>query len=79
MRYMQFPAYTVLGGGRTRCMLYSVYDVLGVWCTRCQRLIMVWREREGWLNFVFLGDGRVQDEKERDEKRWGKSSRETGT
>jgi len=40
---------------------------------------MVWREREGWLNFVFLGDGRVQDEKERDEKRWGKSSRETGT
>jgi len=28
---------------------------------------------------VFLGDGRLEDEKKRDERRWGKSSRETGT
>jgi len=35
---------------------------------------MAWREREVWLNFVFLGDGRGEDKQERDEKRWGKSS-----
>jgi len=40
---------------------------------------MAWREREVWLNFVFLGDGRGEDKKERDEKRWGKSSWKTGT
>jgi len=28
---------------------------------------MAWRDREGPLNFVFLGDGRVEDDKERDE------------
>jgi len=28
---------------------------------------------------MFLGDGRIEDEKERDERRWGKSSSETGT
>jgi len=28
---------------------------------------MAWGDREGWLNLVFLGDGRVEDEKERDE------------
>jgi hypothetical protein len=27
---------------------------------------MAWRDREGWLNFVFLGDCRVEGEKERD-------------
>jgi len=32
---------------------------------------MAWRDREGSLNFVFLGDGRLEDEKERDERRWG--------
>ena len=26
---------TILDGCCTRCMLYSVYAVLGVWCTRC--------------------------------------------
>jgi len=31
-------------------------------------MIMAWRDREGWLNFVFLGHGRVEDEKERDER-----------
>jgi len=40
---------------------------------------MAWRDREGFLNFVISGDGRVEDEEESDEKRWGKSSRETGT
>jgi len=29
-------------------------------------MIMAWRDREGWLSFMFLGDGRVEDEKERD-------------
>jgi len=32
---------------------------------------MAWRDRERWLNFVFLDDGRVEDKKERDEKVWG--------
>ena len=31
-----------------------VYAVLGVCCTRCQLMIMSWRDREGWLNYVFL-------------------------
>jgi len=31
---------------------------------------MAWRDSEEWLNFVFLGDGRVKDEKERDESQW---------
>jgi len=52
-------------------MLYSVYAVLGVCYTRCQLTIMTWRDREGWLNFVFCDDSRVGDEKERDgEWRW---------
>jgi len=42
-------------------------------------MIMEWRDREGWLNFVFLGDGGVEHKKERDQRRWGKSSWETGT
>jgi len=29
---------------------------------------MAWRDREGWLNFVFLGDGRVEHKKERAEE-----------
>jgi len=32
---------------------------------------MAWRDREGWLSFVFLGDGRVEHKKERDQRRWG--------
>ena len=35
---------------------------------------MAWRDRERALDFVFLGDGRVEDEKERDERRWEKIS-----
>ena len=38
---------------------------------RCQLMIMAWREIEGEHNFVFCGDGRVVDEKERDGgRRW---------
>jgi len=47
-------------------MLYSVYAVLGVCCTRCPLMIMTWRDGEGLLNFVFYDVGRVMDEKERD-------------
>ena len=57
---------TIFGGCYTRCILYSVHVVLDVCCTRCQLMIMVWRDREGWLNFDFCDDGRVVDEKERD-------------
>jgi hypothetical protein len=35
---------------------------------------MAWRDREGSLNFVFLGDGRIEDRKERDERVRGNSS-----
>jgi len=76
---MQYAVYAVLSVCCTWCMLYLVYAVLGVYCTRCQLLIMAWRNRERWLNFVFLGDGRIEDVKERYEMRWGKSSWETGT
>ena len=33
--WMLYSVYAVLGVGCTRCMLYSVYAVLGVCCTRC--------------------------------------------
>jgi len=32
---MLYSVYAVLGVCCTRCMLYSVYTVLGVCCTRC--------------------------------------------
>jgi len=47
-------------------MLNSVYAVLSVCCSRCQLMIMAWRDGEGWLNFVFCDDASVVDEKERD-------------
>jgi len=53
-------------------------SILGWFCTWCM-LHSAWRDREGWLNFVFLGDDRVEHKKERDQRRWGKSSWETGT
>jgi len=76
---MLYSVYAVLGVCCTLCMLYSVYAVLGVcctWCmlyllnacTRCQLMIMAWRDRGGLLNFVFCDDGRVVDENERDER-----------
>jgi len=48
------------------CMLYSVYDVLGVCCTRCQLMVMAWWDTEAWLKFVSWVDDRVVDHKERD-------------
>ena len=52
-------------------ILYSVYVVLGVCCTWCERMIMGWRYRERWLIILFCDDGRVVDEKGRDGKwRW---------
>jgi len=33
--WMLYSVYAVLGVCCTRCMLYSVYAVLGVCCTRC--------------------------------------------
>jgi len=53
--------------------------VLVVCCTWHFRLIVAWGDREGWLNFEFLGDVSVEEEEERDQQRWGKSSWETGT
>jgi hypothetical protein len=35
---------------------------------------MARRDREGSLNFVFIGDGRVEDKKGSAERRWGRSS-----
>jgi len=72
-RCMLYLVHAVLGACCSWCMLYSVYAVLSVCCTWCTLLIMAWGDREGWLNFVFLGDGTVDAEKDRDEMRWGKS------
>jgi len=70
-RCMLYSVYAVLGVCCTQCMLHSVNAVLGVCCTGCQLIIMVWRDREGWLNSVFSDDGRVMDENDRDEGwRW---------
>ena len=33
----------------------------------------MWRDTERWLNFVLLDDCRVEDQNERDERRWPKS------
>ena len=66
--WMKYSAYAY-----TRCMQYSGYAVHGVCCTRCQLMIMTWRDREGWLTFVFCNHGKVVDEKERDGGwRWGR-------
>jgi len=35
---------------------------------------MAWRDGEGLLSFEFSSDSRVEEEKERDKSRWGKSS-----
>jgi len=70
MRLAESGRQSILGWCSTRCMQYSVYAVLGEFCTQCYLLIMAWRDSEGWLNFVFLGDGRVEDDKESDESRW---------
>jgi len=56
---------TIFGVCGTQCLLYSVFAVLGVCYTRRQFMIMTWRDREGWVNFVFCDDCRVGDKKER--------------
>jgi len=73
-RWMLYSVYAVVGVCCTPYMLYSVYAVLAVCWTRCEPWIMAGRDRKGWPNFAALGDGRVEDEKERDERRWSKSS-----
>jgi len=78
-RCMLYSVYAVLGVCCTRCMLYSVNAVLGICCNRCHLLVMAWRNRVGWLTFIFLGDGRFDDDTERDERRLGKSWWEIGT
>jgi hypothetical protein len=45
--------------------------VRSVCCTRCEILIMALTDRERCLNLVFLSDGRVENEKDRDERKWG--------
>jgi len=58
---------TILG----RCYARRIL-VLGVYYTQCQLMIMPWRDREGWLNFVFCNDGKVVDNKQRNGGwRWG--------
>jgi len=58
---MLYLVYAVLSVCCTRCMLYSVYA-----CTRCQLMIMAWRDGEGWLDFVFCDDSWVVHKKVRD-------------
>jgi len=52
--------------------------VLGVCCSRCYLMIIAWRNSEGWHNAVSLGVGRVEHKKERNQRRWEKSSSEIG-
>jgi len=76
-QHMQYSVYAVLGVCCIRCMLYLLYAVLSVCCTQCMIYLVyaalsvntwfkAWRDRKGWLSFLFLGEGRVQDEKETD-------------
>jgi len=46
VRCMLYSVYAVLGVCCTRCMLYSVYAVLGVCCTQFRLMMMAWRDRE---------------------------------
>jgi hypothetical protein len=39
-----------------RWMMYTVYAVLGVCYTQGQLMVMMWRDREGSLNFVYYND-----------------------
>jgi hypothetical protein len=60
---MQYAVYAVLSICSTRCMLYLVLTL--------DYSMERWK---GMLNFVFLGDGRIEDTKERDERVRVKSS-----
>jgi len=70
-RYIQYTVDAVHGVSSTRCMQYSVSSLLSVCCVQCLLMIMTWRYREKWLNFVFLGDARVEDEKQSAERDGG--------
>jgi hypothetical protein len=35
---------------------------------------MAWRDMERKLHFMYLGDGRVEDKKEKNESVWGKEA-----
>jgi len=59
-------------------MQYSVYAVLGVCHTRCLLVIMAWRDSKRRLNFIFSGDGRVEDENEKAQSIWGNHHRKLG-
>jgi hypothetical protein len=48
-------------------MQYLVCVVLGICSTQCKLEIIACNDRKGWLNFLFIGDGRVEDEEEREE------------
>jgi hypothetical protein len=57
----------------------SVYAVFSICCIQCYFISQEWWDGERWLNFIFRGDGSVEDQTERNESRWGISSKETGT
>jgi len=63
----------------SQCILCSVYAVLRLCYTECWHMTMAWGDSAGWLNFMCSREGRVDSEKERNKKTWGKSSWETGT
>ena len=46
-RCMLYSLYTVLGACCTPIMPYPVYPIHGVRCTRCQLMIMTWRDIDG--------------------------------
>jgi len=52
--------------------------VIGECCTQCWLILMACRDWEAWLNVGFSYDGRVVDKYVRDEKRLGKTFRNTG-
>ena len=72
-RYIQRSTHNHEKEGKTNnlgWMMYTVCAVLGVFSTWCQVMIMTWRDRDGWLNFVFCDDDRVEHDKERDGVWW---------
>ena len=45
--------------------VYAKLGVLGVCCSYCQLLSMIWRDSEGWLDFMFRCDTRVVDHQQK--------------
>jgi len=52
--------------------------VLGICCTQYYLMIMAWSDTEGKLDFVFLGDGRVEHKKDRDRGNGGNHEEKLG-